>query len=459
MDPTSSRATRRRRAPWTLYPAAIALVWAVVGVGAPVAAQAEARPVVIDTDLGADDVLALAWLVDRRELDIRAITVSGTGLVSCEAGVPVLRALLVALDATGPDVGCGSATARGSGTPFPAEWRAAADAGHGLELPPAPDAADPWRPAEQIIGEILDAAVDPVGILALGPLTTIASRARRSRAGRARRLTDRDAGRRRRAGERPPRWGIDSGSRRVERPCESRRGRRGAGGRRPADAGRARRHGPGADSQTLATALAEGGPSPAAALAARLVAATPWVGEPGSTPWDALAAVAFVDRSVIDTRERLLQVVPSGPDAGALRVSDAGLPAQVALGADRTAFELALLEGLRGGVPSPDQSPAAMLTITGDAGSCTLDVIGTPAPGPVLVRAAASDAPLVAVLAALIEGYGIADPRSRAGGGGSGDGATRLAAAGRVPGGRAGHRPGRHRGAHPRRPRGHLRDR
>ena len=111
----------------------------------PAAAQTATRSLVVSTDLGADDLLAIAWLVNDPALDVPAILVTGTGLADCTTGVDDLRALLAALDAEGPEVGCGATVPLGGGTPFPADQRAAAAGLYGLALPPAVGCRQPHR--------------------------------------------------------------------------------------------------------------------------------------------------------------------------------------------------------------------------------------------------------------------------------------------------------------------------
>ena len=53
-----------------------------------------AAPVVVDTDLAVDDLVALAFLLSSTEADVRAVTVSGTGEVRCPQGLVVIRSLL-----------------------------------------------------------------------------------------------------------------------------------------------------------------------------------------------------------------------------------------------------------------------------------------------------------------------------------------------------------------------------
>ena len=102
-----------------------------------VSAQAgDPRPVVITTDMGMDDLLAVYMLLRDPAVDVRAITVDGTGLVHCGPGLRNLRRILVAFgppdpvrlrprDDAGPD-----------GVPFPEDWRATSDNMYGVVLPP-----------------------------------------------------------------------------------------------------------------------------------------------------------------------------------------------------------------------------------------------------------------------------------------------------------------------------------
>lgn len=145
---------------------------------APAAAKtADARPVVVDTDLGRDDLAAIALLVRHPEIRVEAITVAPTGLVGCEEGRPILAALFRDLDAAVPPVACGTAERAAGGHPFPAAWRVEAAAGSGLRLDAAPVSlavAD----ATTLLAEL--ATREPgLAVVALGPLTDLAELARR----------------------------------------------------------------------------------------------------------------------------------------------------------------------------------------------------------------------------------------------------------------------------------------
>lgn len=401
--------------PTTAHRAVVALVLGTIllaTAAAPpvVRAQGIIRPVVITTDLGADDILALAWMVNEPSLEILAILVAGTGLADCTTGVANLRALLAALDAAGPEVGCGATVPLGGGTPFPAERRAQAAGLFGLELSPAPDASAPWRPAETILGELLDTATDPLAILSLAPVSTLASvLSDPDRYVRVASVTAMLGALDVPGDVLPPgattpsraEWNAHADPAAVEGLFES-----GAPLLLvPLDAAIQVPL-----SQTLIDGLRAGGDDPSAALVSRLLAADPLLTQPGWYPADPLAAVAMTHREVIDTRERLLTVAPDGPDAGALTVDEAnGLPAQVALTVDRTAFEVALLSGIRGESGDAVAVPAGTLTILGGSQTCELDTGGTTAPGLAIIDAVSADEPLIAVLAGLGEGRDIAE--------------------------------------------------
>src|SRR3954451_11495510 len=111
--------------------------------GAPVAvrtvipARDGPRPILVDTDLDADDLVALAILLGDPEVDIRAVTVSGTGIIHCLPGVDVARRWLAAFGRRDVRVACGRETTGPDGRAFPDGSRASADAGFGLDLPQA----------------------------------------------------------------------------------------------------------------------------------------------------------------------------------------------------------------------------------------------------------------------------------------------------------------------------------
>ena len=131
------------------------------------------RPVVVDTDLGADDVLALLFLLESSAADVRAITVSGTGLVHCDPGVRHVRSLLALVGGADIPVACGRETPLQGDRAFPEPRRADADRLYGIMLPDPPGAISALGAPELLAG-VLESSTEGVTVLTLGPLTNIA---------------------------------------------------------------------------------------------------------------------------------------------------------------------------------------------------------------------------------------------------------------------------------------------
>jgi purine nucleosidase len=376
---------------------------------APVSAQGAARTLVISTDLGIDDLVAIAWLVNSPEIEVPAILVAGTGLASCPAAVDDARALLAALGAEGPEVGCGATTPLQGGGPFAEDRRAAAAGLYGLGLPPAADAGAPSRTAEEILGELLDEAFDPVSILSMAPMTSLGSI-----------LTDPDravkvasvvaamgalAG----PGDVTPAGATTPGAAEQNAHADPQATEDVLESGAPLTIVPLEVTDAAALSQALVEGLLAGGEAATASFVADLAAAHPELLGEGATLPGAVAAVALTDPTLLETRERFLAIELQGGEGGALRETEDGFPAQVAVSVDRAAFETALLEGIRAEGGATQAGPTGTITIRGGASSCDLDTGGTAAQGLAIVGAASTDAPLVAVLAGLAEGKSTAD--------------------------------------------------
>jgi hypothetical protein len=122
-----------------------------------------ATPVVIDTDMGSDDVMAIALLLSHREIPIEAITVVN-GLAHVPAGAANARRLVAASGRDAIPVFEGRETPLQRTADFPLEWRASSDQpltkqsplpsgvperaeawlGRRLRTPPIPSASWPW---------------------------------------------------------------------------------------------------------------------------------------------------------------------------------------------------------------------------------------------------------------------------------------------------------------------------
>ncbi|MFQ5554639.1 MAG: PQQ-binding-like beta-propeller repeat protein [Acidimicrobiia bacterium] len=128
--------------------------------------------IVVDTDMGADDVMALLFLLEHPAVDVRAITVSGTGLVHCDPGVNHVRRLLAVVGAGHIPVACGRETPLQGDRAFPDAWRADADRLYGVSLPDASGKTSGLT-APELLLSVLESSAEDVTVLTLGPLTNI----------------------------------------------------------------------------------------------------------------------------------------------------------------------------------------------------------------------------------------------------------------------------------------------
>ncbi|MGY1793576.1 nucleoside hydrolase [Geodermatophilus sp. SYSU D00525] len=130
------------------------------------------RPLVIDTDPGIDDALAILLALASPEVDLRLVTTTHGNVDLAQTTENALRVLHLAGRSDVP-VAAGAADS----LVFPQPERA----GHvhgatglgGVELPPSPAAVDP-RPAVVALAELLLASEEPVTVAAIGPWTNVA---------------------------------------------------------------------------------------------------------------------------------------------------------------------------------------------------------------------------------------------------------------------------------------------
>jgi pyrimidine-specific ribonucleoside hydrolase len=131
----------------------------------------------IDTDAGSDDLMAIAFLLTHPSVRIEGITIAN-GLAHVDAGARNLIRLTELAGRKDIPVFVGrNAPLRGSAE-FPAEWRKTSDELPGVDLP-ATSRKPETRPAADYLVERLRDAKHPVRILALGPLTNLAEALKR----------------------------------------------------------------------------------------------------------------------------------------------------------------------------------------------------------------------------------------------------------------------------------------
>ncbi|HEX6932880.1 MAG TPA: nucleoside hydrolase [Streptosporangiaceae bacterium] len=134
-----------------------------------------ARPVVIDTDMSSDDIMALAYLLQKPGISVRAITVEGTGVADGLSGAQNASRLVRALGIPRRiPIAYGPAKPLAGAAAFPPAWRKTADRMYGLHIPawsgpePAPDAVS------LLTRTLRSVRSRQVSVITLGPLTNVA---------------------------------------------------------------------------------------------------------------------------------------------------------------------------------------------------------------------------------------------------------------------------------------------
>ncbi len=129
-------------------------------------------PVIIDTDAGSDDLIALLWLMRQPGIQIEAVTVAN-GLAHPAAGAGSVLRLLEAGGLGRVPVYLGAdRPVQGRGA-FPEEWRKTADGLLRDEFP-EPKRRPEAKSAGVFLAERLMDPRRPVRVLAMGPLTNLA---------------------------------------------------------------------------------------------------------------------------------------------------------------------------------------------------------------------------------------------------------------------------------------------
>lgn len=129
-------------------------------------------PVIIDTDPGIDDALALMLAVASPELDLRAVTTVGGNTGLARTTDNALRLLhLLGRDDVPLGAGADVPLVRNDTAPDPSTH--GEDGFGGVRLDPAPRGAD-TRDAVALMVDVIEQSTEPVTLIALGPLTNVA---------------------------------------------------------------------------------------------------------------------------------------------------------------------------------------------------------------------------------------------------------------------------------------------
>ncbi len=131
-------------------------------------------PILIDTDMGPDDWLAILFLILSESVQIRGITVSGTGEVHGPQGVRNIHRLFTLLHSPAPSISFGSPLPIEGTRHFPELLRTIMDSMMSIELPIPPAPIIPADNACAQMAQQLTEAKSPLDLLAVGPLTNLA---------------------------------------------------------------------------------------------------------------------------------------------------------------------------------------------------------------------------------------------------------------------------------------------
>jgi pyrimidine-specific ribonucleoside hydrolase len=118
-----------------------------------------------------DDWMAMLFILNDPTFSVKAITVSGTGFATCEAGVASALGLLALTGYGDVPVSCGSETPLVGNNAPPADWKTTIKTVEGLGLPEGGEPAA--QDAVTLFTSTIQESAVPVTVLALGPLTNV----------------------------------------------------------------------------------------------------------------------------------------------------------------------------------------------------------------------------------------------------------------------------------------------
>jgi inosine-uridine nucleoside N-ribohydrolase len=131
------------------------------------------RTVLIDTDMAVDDWMAILYLLQRTDVTVEAITVTGTGEAHCGPGTRNALGLAALVGDAGIPVSCGREDPLLGDHTFPTSWRDMVDHLAGLSLPSNPSPPSSLS-AANLLTSVIRESPQRVVLVTLGPLTNVA---------------------------------------------------------------------------------------------------------------------------------------------------------------------------------------------------------------------------------------------------------------------------------------------
>ena len=132
-------------------------------------------PLIVDTDMGTDDWIAIAYIAQNKNIDLRGVTIVGSGLASCAYAVHNAKHILsMSVRNANKPVGCGSNWPLDGYASYPTIWRTTGADMMGEVKPSLNIGRSEWY-GPTLLAELLNQSIEPVDILAIGSMTNIAS--------------------------------------------------------------------------------------------------------------------------------------------------------------------------------------------------------------------------------------------------------------------------------------------
>lgn len=134
-----------------------------------------ARPFIVDTDAAIDDAIAILYLSNRSEIDIKAISIVATGEAHCKPALKNISGILALANKKDIPIACGDTHPLAGNHRFPAWLTKSADTLYGMAATLPKQNIHAGASATELLKRTLMDSKEPVNILALGPLTNLAN--------------------------------------------------------------------------------------------------------------------------------------------------------------------------------------------------------------------------------------------------------------------------------------------
>ena len=153
---------------------ALTLLMAILALSPPALAQQQPTriPVIVDSDMGTDDWLALAYITRNPKFDLLGITIAGNGLAPCPHAAQNAQYLLEILQSKAA-VACSNPWPMNGYASYPKPWREGSISMLG-ENPVVSHTRQSYEDAPRLLARLLENAREPVDIIAIGAMTNIA---------------------------------------------------------------------------------------------------------------------------------------------------------------------------------------------------------------------------------------------------------------------------------------------